>query len=75
MAKPHKTLLGADEVKTLLRALVTDCGTQTKAAVRLGVSKAFLSDVLLHRRALGTTIAAYFGYVPVTMYQAQQEEG
>ena len=65
-------LIDAEALMTLIQQLVVDCETQTRAARCLGVSPAFLSDVLLHRRTPGKTIAAYFGYTPVTLYKAKE---
>jgi hypothetical protein len=66
----YASLIDADALMTLLEQLVLDCESQSQAARRLGVSQGFLSDVLLRRRAPGKTIAAYFGYRPVTLYRA-----
>lgn len=53
---------------------VADWGTQKMVAKRIGISPAYLSDVLLGRREPGPKIAAYFELEAVTVYRATARE-
>ena len=48
---------------------VSRWGSQKAVALRMGISAAYLSDVLLQRRDPGPKIADYFGLTAVTLYR------
>ena len=49
------------EPLTVLRAFVAHCGTQRKAATALGISQAYLSDLLAGHRAIGARLLGQLG--------------
>jgi DNA-binding transcriptional regulator YdaS (Cro superfamily) len=62
--------LTASDVRREIMEEVADWGSQKAVAKRIGVSPAYLSDVLLCRREPGPKIASYFDLEPVTLYRA-----
>lgn len=63
-----------DEVLTKLRDMIAARGSQTKVAEALGVSTAYLNDVLMGRRLPGEKMTKRFGLRPVRCYVKIQEE-
>jgi hypothetical protein len=62
-------LLNVGEVRDLIRDEIADWGSQKALAQRIGISPAYLSDVLLMRRDPGPKIAEYFELEAVTFYR------
>ncbi|MFN0314763.1 MAG: hypothetical protein ACKVQA_06985 [Burkholderiales bacterium] len=52
-----------------LFALVKQLGSQQAVAAKLGISKAYLCDVLHKRRDLSDKLARKIGYTKVVSYQ------
>lgn len=61
----------AVEVRSMILDEVSDWGSQKALAARMGVSPAYLSDVLSQRREPGPKIAAYFDLQRVILYRAE----
>lgn len=49
------------------------CGSQKNAAGDIGVSCAYISDVMRGNRNIGAKVARYFGFEPITMYRQIKE--
>lgn len=54
--------LTQEEMLQRLRGFVFDCGTQAKAAKKLGISPAYLNDILQKKRGISKEVANKFGY-------------
>jgi plasmid maintenance system antidote protein VapI len=57
-----KKYLTEPEVVERIKAIVTEEGSQTNAAYKLGFSAAYLSDVLAGRRNVSAAMAKKLGY-------------
>lgn len=64
MSKHHTT----PEALALLRARVATFATQAAAARALGISVAYLNDVLRGRRAIGPSLARAMGWRAETVF-------
>lgn len=51
-----------DAVRTLMRRDVEQLGSQRALARKLGLSVAYISDVLRGRRDIGPSLAQHYGY-------------
>lgn len=58
-----------DELLAHLRRLVDEAGTQKDLAQQLGVSTAYLNDVLLKRKEPGKKLLAAIGFERVVIYR------
>jgi hypothetical protein len=61
-------MMTPEQFRTHLRAYVGGCGDQQQAAHRLGISPAYLNDVLHGRREPGPKLLGSLGMRRVTMY-------
>lgn len=67
MSALPETALDLDEVMSALRDAVAAAGSQRAAADRMGVSQAYLADVLHGRRAIGGRVLDALGLERVTL--------
>ena len=56
------------EILSQLRALVEECGSQVLAARQLGISNAYLSDILNQKRGISAEIAEKIGFIKATVF-------
>lgn len=61
------TTIEFNEVMAALRDAVAAAGSQRAAAAKMGVSQAYLADVIHGRRAIGTRVLAALGFQRVTL--------
>lgn len=61
-----------EEVRQHLRAYVEEAGSQTEAAKGLGISTAYLSDILHGHRGISAEIAGKLGFVKKTFYYQKE---
>ena len=59
---------GPGSVRERIRQVVAEAGSQKAAAERLGISAAYLSDILLKRRAISAEVGAKVGYERVVVW-------
>lgn len=68
----EKITITVDEVRRRLQQQVDSHGSQTAAAQHLGVSLAYLNDVIRGRREPGEKLLTPIGIQKVTIYQEIQ---
>jgi len=61
--------MNTEDVRKRLRKMAAALGSQQALAKSLGVSTAYLSDVLNERRQPGPTILSALGLTPETTYR------
>ncbi len=62
-----------EDIKPLLRRLAKKHGSQHELANTLGVSPAYLSDVLKGKREPGQSILSPIGYERVVIYRRKRQ--
>ena len=67
------TTLSNSEVLAALREAVTTAGSQRTYASRIGVSQAYLADVLHGRRHPGERVLSALGLRRITVIAAQED--
>lgn len=67
------TTLSTDEVLSALREAVETAGSQRAYATKLGVSQAYLADVLHGRRSPGQRVLSALGLKRITVIAAKEE--
>ena len=58
-----------EEAIELIKKIVEEEGAQYKAAKKLGVSPAYLSDILKNRRAISDKVSKKLGYQRIITYE------
>ena len=71
LERPRGETFSAAQVRSLILEEVADWGSQRAVAKRIGISEAYLSDVLCARREPGPKVAEYFDLEAVTLYRAK----
>lgn len=61
------------DIMDMLNEFIEKAGSQRKASVSLGISSAFLHDVLHGKSELGDKIPAALGYKKVTVYVKEEK--
>jgi plasmid maintenance system antidote protein VapI len=57
-----------DEIKEIIEQMVTTWGSQRKLADHLGISAAFLSDIINGNKPVSNQVAQKLGYKKVVKY-------
>ncbi len=70
-----ETVISYDEVLAALRQAVTVAGSQRAAAAGMGVSQAYLADVIHGRRAAGGRVLDALGFERVTLIVPAAQKG
>lgn len=73
MSQWVKPTMTKSELIEHLRQLLAEAGTQKELAARLGVSAAYLGDVLLGRKEPGKKLLAALGVERVVIYRRAGE--
>lgn len=63
-----------EELLSQLRAYCEEAGTQVEAAKQLGISNAYLSDILNKKRGISAEIASKLGFVKATVFYHKEGE-
>ena len=58
-----------DELKDIIEKMVTQWGSQRKVSDHLGISAAFLSDIINGNRPISNKVAQKLGYSKVVKYR------
>ncbi len=58
-----------EEAIELIKKIIEKEGAQYKAAKKLGISAAYLSDILKNRRAISDKVSKKLGYERITTYK------
>ena len=69
-----ETNYSVEEVKSQLEAYVAECVTQAEAARALGISDAYMSDLILGQRKISAAIAAKLGFIKKVVYVHEGEQ-
>lgn len=67
-------VISEQDALDLIIEIVDEEGSQSAAANRLGISAAYLSDILSGARSISDKVANKLGYSKVSMYEKQDWE-
>lgn len=67
--------ISREKALELIRDLIKTEGSQTKAAARLDISSAYLSEILTENRPISDAVARKLGYRRVISYEPLDKKG
>ncbi len=68
-------VLGKDEVLEMISSLVLEKGSQAEAAKHLGISGAYLGDILKNNREPGAKVLDALGLERITVFKRTVSKG